>query len=90
MQEENNTTPKYGAIAVGGVSGVILGLRGGWFKRTIYGTTGALIMAAVCYPKEAKEYSRDVIKNGKEYTTIAYNFVNGGGKCLKIKYTPVY
>lgn len=78
LQQEDNTTPKYGAIAVGGLAGLIFGLRGGFFKRTIYASAGALGMAALCYPKEAAEYSRIGITEAKRYATIAYNFVNGG------------
>ncbi|KAF2896043.1 hypothetical protein ILUMI_10136 [Ignelater luminosus] len=77
LQQEDNTTPKYGAIAVGGIAGLIFGLRGGFFKRTIYASTGALGMAALCYPKEAAEYSQIGITEAKRYATIAYNFVNG-------------
>lgn len=33
----------------------------GFFKKTFYGTTGALIATAICYPKEAKEISNVAI-----------------------------
>lgn len=35
-------------------------------------------MAAVCYPKEASEYTQTGIVEGKKILTIAYNFVYGG------------
>lgn len=78
LGEEDRTAPKAGAIALGGLTGIILGLRGGLFKRGLYGTVGAGIMASICYPKEAKEYSEIAFEEGKKYATIAYNFAYGG------------
>lgn len=67
-----------GAIAIGGLTGLIFGLRGGFFKKTIYATTGALGMASLCYPKEATEYSEVALTEARKYATIAYNFAYGG------------
>lgn len=78
LGQEDNVTSKAGAIGLGGLTGLILGLRGGWFKRGLYGTVGAGIMATICYPKEAKEYSEVAFEEGKKYATIAYNFAYGG------------
>ncbi|XP_066143212.1 MICOS complex subunit MIC27 isoform X2 [Euwallacea fornicatus] len=77
LRQEDNTLPKAGAIGIGALTGLILGLRGGIFKRTIYATTGILGMASVCYPKEAAEYAEISIIEGKKYLTIAYNFAYG-------------
>lgn len=77
LRQEDNTLPKAGAIGIGALTGLIFGLRGGLFKRTIYATTGALGMAAVCYPKEASVYAEQGLVEGKKYLTIAYNFVYG-------------
>jgi len=77
LRQEDNTLPKAGAIGIGALTGLIFGLRGGFFKKTIYATTGALGMAAVCYPKEASEYTQVGVVEGKKYLTIAYNFVYG-------------
>jgi len=77
LRQEDNTLPKAGAIAIGALTGFIFGLRGRFFKRTIYATTGALGMAAVCYPKEAAEYTQIGLVEGKKYLTIAYNFLYG-------------
>ncbi|KAG5883148.1 hypothetical protein JTB14_033399 [Gonioctena quinquepunctata] len=77
LQEENNTMPKAGAIGIGALTGLIFGLRGGLFKKTLYATTGALGMGAICYPKEASEYTQYGVTEGKKYLTIAYNFVYG-------------
>ena len=78
LRQEDNTTPKAGAIVIGGLTGYILGLRGRFIKRTLYASAGALGMAALCYPKEASEYSQIAIAEAKKYATIAYNFAYGG------------
>ncbi|XP_076254778.1 MICOS complex subunit 26/27 [Rhynchophorus ferrugineus] len=77
LRQEDNMLPKAGAIGIGVLTGLIFGLRGGFFKRTIYATTGGLGMAAICYPKEASEYTRVGITESKKYLTIAYNFAYG-------------
>ncbi|CAH1130464.1 unnamed protein product [Ceutorhynchus assimilis] len=77
LRQEDNTLPKAGAIGIGALTGLIFGLRGGFFKRAIYATTGALAMGAVCYPKEASEYSQFATVEGKKMLTIAYNFAYG-------------
>ncbi|XP_031344763.1 MICOS complex subunit MIC27 isoform X2 [Photinus pyralis] len=76
LRQEENVVPRYGAVAIGGFSGFIFGLRGGFFKRFIYTSAGALGIAAICYPAEAKEYS----KIGLGYVMIAYNFIVGAKK----------
>ncbi|XP_030752523.1 MICOS complex subunit MIC27 isoform X3 [Sitophilus oryzae] len=77
LRQEDNSLPKAGAIGIGALTGLIFGLRGGIFKRTLYAATGALGMASVCYPKEASEYSQVGAAEGKKILTIAYNFVYG-------------
>lgn len=42
LRQEDNTLPKAGAIGIGALAGLVFGLRGGFFKKTIYATTGAL------------------------------------------------
>ncbi|XP_063902764.1 MICOS complex subunit MIC27 isoform X2 [Zophobas morio] len=83
LRQEDNTTPKAGAIVIGGLTGYILGLRGRFIKRTLYASAGALGMAALCYPKEASEYSQIAIAEAKKYATIAYNFAYGGDDTQK-------
>ncbi|KAK9686673.1 Apolipoprotein O [Popillia japonica] len=80
LQEEDNTVPRAGAIAIGGMAGFILGLRGGFFRRLLFTSTGALGMAAICYPNEAAEYSEIAGKEAKRYINIAYNFYRGAKK----------
>ncbi|XP_034949837.1 MICOS complex subunit MIC27 isoform X2 [Chelonus insularis] len=73
LREESNVLPRVGAVAIGGLTGLIFSLRGGKFKRLLYTTTGATAIAAVCYPKEAQES----IHASKHYINIGYNFIYG-------------
>jgi hypothetical protein len=58
--------PRVGAIAISSLAGVVLGVRGGFFRKLFYASVTGSSMAAVCYPREAKKYA-----------TIAYNFAYG-------------
>lgn len=77
LREESNIMPRVGAIGIGGLAGLILGLRGRTFKKVIYSSTGALSMAGLCYPKKAEE-GFDLAKH---YVNVGYNFIYGGNKC---------
>jgi hypothetical protein len=55
-----------------------MGLRGGWFRRIIYGTAGAAAMTVLCYPRESAEISDQSLQIAKYYITIMYNFIYGG------------
>lgn len=66
MQEEDNTLPRVGAIAVGGLAGVVFGVRGGFFRKLFYASIVGGGVASVCYPRDAKKYA-----------TVAYNFAYG-------------
>jgi MICOS complex subunit MIC27 len=66
LQEEDNTLPRAGAIAVGSLAGVILGVRGGFFRKLFYASITGSAVASVCYPREAKKYA-----------TVVYNFAYG-------------
>jgi hypothetical protein len=66
LQQEDNNLPRIGAVAVGGLSGVILGIRGGFFRKLFYGSVVGGGVASICYPREARKY-----------VTIAYNFAYG-------------
>lgn len=74
LREESNMLPRIGAVAIGGLTGLIFSLRGGRFKRLVYTTTGVLTVAGVCYPKEAGE----TFVASKHYVNIGYNFIYGG------------
>lgn len=74
LREESNVMPRMGAIGIGGLTGLILGLRGRTFKRLVYSSTGALTMGAICYPKKAEEG----FDMAKHYINIGYNFIYGG------------
>ncbi|XP_011869916.1 PREDICTED: MICOS complex subunit Mic27 isoform X2 [Vollenhovia emeryi] len=73
LREESNVMPRMGAIAIGGIAGLVLGLRGRRFKRIVYSSAGALSMAAVCYPKKAEEG----FDMAKHYANVGYNFIYG-------------
>lgn len=68
--------PRVGAIGIGGLAGLILGLRGRTFKRVVYSSTGALAMASLCYPKKAAEG----VDLAKHYVNVGYNFIYGGNE----------
>uniref|UniRef100_T1DIK9 MICOS complex subunit n=1 Tax=Psorophora albipes TaxID=869069 RepID=T1DIK9_9DIPT len=91
LNEEDNTMPRVGAIAIGGVAGMILGLRGGFFRKLIYSSIGAGGVASVCYPQEAEVYAQHGLVEAKKYATIGYNFVYGvkpGDKQLELPKIP--
>ncbi|XP_055707207.1 MICOS complex subunit MIC27-like, partial [Phlebotomus papatasi] len=77
LNEEQNTIPRIGAVAIGGLTGFIFGLRGGLIRRLFYGSLGAGAIAAVCYPKEAEKLSHEGLGELKRYSTIAINFAYG-------------
>jgi MICOS complex subunit MIC27 len=77
LNEPDNTIPRAGAIAVGGLAGLIFGVRGGFFRKLIYTSIGAGGVASVCYPKEAEVYAQKSLVESKKFATIGYNFVYG-------------
>uniref|UniRef100_A0A182Q2I9 MICOS complex subunit n=1 Tax=Anopheles farauti TaxID=69004 RepID=A0A182Q2I9_9DIPT len=91
LHQEDNTMPRVGAIAIGGLAGLIFGLRGGFFKRVIYTTIGSGGVASICYPQEAEMYAQHGLVEAKKYATIGYNFVYGvkpGDKQLELPTIP--
>ena len=66
LQEEDNTLPRVGAIAVGSLAGVVFGVRGGFFRKIFYASIVGGGVASVCYPRDAKKYA-----------TVVYNFAYG-------------
>ncbi|XP_058453432.1 MICOS complex subunit MIC27 [Malaya genurostris] len=91
LNEEDNTLPRDGAIAIGGLSGLIFGLRRGFFRRLLYTSIGAGGVASVCYPQEAEMYAQHGLVEAKKYATIGYNFVYGvkpGDKQLELPTIP--
>ena len=91
LNEEDNKIPRVGAIAIGGLAGLIFGLRGGLFKKLIFTSVGAGGVASLCYPKEAEIYAQKGIFESKRYATIGYNFVYGvkpGDKQLELPKIP--
>uniref|UniRef100_A0A6P7F996 MICOS complex subunit n=1 Tax=Diabrotica virgifera virgifera TaxID=50390 RepID=A0A6P7F996_DIAVI len=80
LREEENVLPRVGAIATGGLIGFLCGIRGRYLKRTIYATTGALGVAAICYPEEAAEYTKVVVTQAKNIIITAYDLIKNDKK----------
>ena len=77
LKEEENYLPRIGAISLGGLTGIIFGLRGGWIRRITYGAAGSLAMSALCYPRQASEVSQEALIYAKKYVVVTYNFIYG-------------
>lgn len=88
ITEEGNVVPRSIAIASGGLVGLLLGIRGGKFKKIVYISLGAGAVASACYPSQAKEYaskgygivSEQTIKLGKDYAGYDLNNVTSDVK----------
>jgi len=77
LREEATSVHRAGAIGLGGLAGLVMGLRSGVFKRTFYATAGAAAITALCYPREAAEIADETLQISKYYFIIAYNFICG-------------
>ncbi len=84
MKEEENVLPRSGAIALGGLTGLVFGIRGGFFKRLIYTTVGAGGMASLCYPKEAEEYFNEALVEVRKYGLIGHHLATSSEYCLNL------
>ncbi|KAI5738001.1 MICOS complex subunit MIC27 isoform X1 [Diaphorina citri] len=82
LRDEDNLLARVGAIAGGSFLGLLFAVRKGFFKKLIYSTSGGLLMASLCYPKEADEYSEVVFSEAKKYALVGYHFLNGVSKDL--------
>ncbi|XP_017753553.1 PREDICTED: MICOS complex subunit MIC27-like [Eufriesea mexicana] len=71
LQDNDNYIPRLGAVGIGGLSGLVLSLRGGKLKRLVYTSTGASIIGCICFPKEMKQ----VVDKMEHYMSIGYNFI---------------
>lgn len=69
ITEENSVVPRTVAIASGGLAGLLLGIRGGKFKKIVYTSFGAGAVASACYPSQAKEYASKGYEIASEQTT---------------------
>lgn len=58
VSDEANTVPKAIAITGGGLMGLLLASRKGFFKKITYTGTGLLAAAAACYPKQSQELAQ--------------------------------
>ncbi|KAJ8733717.1 hypothetical protein PYW07_014268 [Mythimna separata] len=89
LREEENKQVRYGAVAMGGLTGFIFGLRGGIIRRVFYAGVGTTAMGYVCFPEETREIMKDNSVLAKKYINIAYNFLYGvkpGDPQLEVKF----
>ncbi|CAB3221086.1 unnamed protein product [Arctia plantaginis] len=89
LREEDNKEVRYGAVAMGGLTGFIFGLRGGIIRRVIYAGAGTTVMGLVCFPEETKDILQKNSVLAKQYINIAYNFFYGvkpGDPQLEVKF----
>ncbi|KAM3960153.1 uncharacterized protein ACR2FA_005782 isoform 1-T1 [Aphomia sociella] len=89
LREEENKDVRYGAVAMGGLTGFIFGLRGGFIRRLLYAGVGTTTMGMVCFPDETKELIKSNGALAKQYINIAYNFLYGvkpGDPQLEVKF----
>jgi len=68
---------QYGAIAAGGVLGLLPAARKGIIKKLLYAGVGAGALSAVIYPTEAVVVRDVAWAYTQLYGNIAYNFVTG-------------
>lgn len=80
LNQPANGIHRTAAIAVGAMSGYIIAIRRGFFRRLLYTSIGGLGVASICYPKEAEQYWQQSLNETKTYATILYNFAYGGKK----------
>ncbi|CAK1548739.1 unnamed protein product [Leptosia nina] len=88
LREEENKQTRYGAVAMGGLTGFIFGLRGGLIRRIFYSSLGTTAMGYVCFPEETKQIMSENGVLAKQYINIAYNFLYGvkpGDPQLEVK-----
>lgn len=89
LREEENKDARYGAVAMGGLTGFIFGLRGGIIRRLIYASAGTTGMGLVCFPEETTDILKSNSALAKQYINIAYNFFYGvkpGDPQLEVKF----
>lgn len=78
LREPDNANERYAVIGAGAILGLIFSLRGRFFKKLVYTSSGAGAAAAVCYPNEAEEVKHQVVEFYKEYSSIVYHFSHAG------------
>ena len=66
LNKEENSIPRAGAVALGGMAGIIFGIRGGIFRKLTYGLIGSGAMASICYPKEAEQVAQQALVEAKK------------------------
>ncbi|XP_037947794.1 MICOS complex subunit MIC27 [Teleopsis dalmanni] len=89
LNQPHNSLPRSGAIAIGGLAGFIFAARGGFIRKVLYTTTGAGVIASICYPRQAEVAARESLYEARKVYAIAYNFVKGVKPGDEISVDPV-
>lgn len=55
ISDESSTLPKAAAITGGGLVGLLIASRKGFFKKILYTSLGLGAAAAACYPQQSRE-----------------------------------
>lgn len=92
LSREENHIPRAGAVVLGAMSGIIMGIRGGIFRKAFYGLIGTGIMGSICYPKETEEITQVALGEAKKGVSVAVNFAYGvkpGEKAPQINFPTI-
>lgn len=77
LRKEEHFPEQIAFITIGGITGLLLAFRKGFFKKLLYMASFAAGSAAIVYPDQASFYW----ETGKEHSgrtgTILYEFLNG-------------
>lgn len=77
LNEPQNLLPRTGAIAAGGLTGLLFSVRGGIVRKFFFTTIGAGTVASMCYPHQAEQLTQDFLRHARRGYNISYNFVKG-------------
>lgn len=72
ISSEYNIIPKVVFISLSGFSGLLLGYRRSAFRKFLYTSVLASGATALCFPKEAKQYSNKAYDAGKQNAYALY------------------
>lgn len=53
IRDDETFFPKVGVVTIAGLGGLLLGHKGGVFRKTFYSSVAALVALSACYPKQS-------------------------------------
>lgn len=68
---------QYGAVATGGIIGMLFGIRKSFVRRIFYGAIGAGAMFSVVFPEDAARISREGYDLAMKYGKEGYDYFAG-------------